>query len=223
MAINPNPQHSPRHVFLCGTTGSGKSSFLRRLRDLDQFRRVILWDPDHDHAAAHYSTQVAFKRAVMQGIASGDRFRVAYSPASATAEEFEFWCAVLWAALDGNVPTAAIVEELADVTGSGKAKAHWGQLSRKSRKYGGVIYSISQRPSEIDKTILNQSAFKWCGVLETDADRRYMSGVLSVTPDDLARTPANVPGEKCHYWLKRPGPEPAQIGDFNPVRGKVTL
>lgn len=222
MAINPNPAYKADHMFLCGTTGSGKSSFLRRLDALDQFQRTLLWDPDRDHSAQHISNPAQFKSAVMRGIAENSRFRIAYVPDKIDKESFEFFCAVYWAALDGRLRTACIVEELADVTGSGKAAGTWGQLSRKSRKYGGVIYSVSQRPAEIDKSILSQSPYKWCGQLETDAERKYLSGLLSVSPDELGQMPANSP-TLCHYYLKKPGPVAAQFGKFNPQRGKISL
>ncbi|WP_444957755.1 hypothetical protein [Microbulbifer sp. ZKSA002] len=223
MAINPNTALPARHMFLCGGTGSGKSSFLRRLGHFSEFQRVLLWDPDRDHQAQHFSSPGQFKNAVMQSIAKRSRDRIAFVPDQINEESFEFFCAVFWAALDGNYLTGGIVEELADVTGSGKARGTWGQLSRKSRKYGGVIHSVSQRPAEIDKSILSMSPYKFCGTLETDAERKYLSGLLSVSPDQLAQTPANEPGKVCNYWLKKPGPEPAQLGKFNPVSGTVSL
>lgn len=222
MAINPNTGLPPRHMFLCGTTGSGKSSFVRKFRGMDEFNRVLLWDPDRDHTAYHITGQVRFRNEVMRAIASGKPFRLAYSPPSCTPKEFEFFCAVLWAALDGNHLTACIIEELADVVGSGKAKGTWGELSRKSRKYGGVIFSITQRPQEIDKSILAQSAYKWCGQLATDRDRRYMGAELSLPPETLAAMPANS-STKCNYYLKFPGPEPAKLGCFNPTGPKINL
>ncbi|WP_299592715.1 type IV secretory system conjugative DNA transfer family protein [uncultured Microbulbifer sp.] len=222
MAINQNPAYQARHMFLCGTTGSGKSSFLRRLDLLEQFKRVLIWDPDRDHQAVHCTSQAQFKSTVMRSIASGKPFRVAYEATNATPEEFEFFCGIVWAALDGKEPTAIIIEELADVTDSGKGRGYWGQLTRKSRKYGGVIFAISQRPQEIDKSILNMAAYRWCGVVETEADRKYMSGVLSVKPEDLAAMPANS-STLCHYYLKKPGPMAAQFGKFNPQRGRISL
>lgn len=223
MAINQNNKHSAEHMFLCGCTGSGKSSFLRRMNLYQQYRRILLWDPDEDHNAVHIRSRSAYKRAVIEGIKSGKKFRLAYVPAKPTPEEFEWWCGILWAALDGNIRTAAIVEELADVTGTAKAQGMWGQLSRKARKYGGVIYSVSQRPAEIDKSILSQSPYKWVGQLETDSERQYLSKLLSVPVHQLAQMPANEPGKRCHYYIKYPGPDPAKPRVFNPVKGRVTI
>ncbi|WP_346840152.1 hypothetical protein [Microbulbifer sp. SAOS-129_SWC] len=223
MAINPDNSHECRHMFLCGCSGSGKSSFLRRLNLARLYQRVIYWDPDEDHKAEHCYTRASFKRAVMRGVASGKKFRVAYTPDKVTQEEFEFWCGVFWAALDGSVLTAGVVEELADVTGTAKAKGTWGQLSRKARKYGGHIYSVSQRPAEIDKSILSQSPIKWCGQLETPAERDYLSRVLGIQAEALQTMPANIPGKKCHFYIKYPGPDPAKPRVFNPVQGAVTI
>ncbi|WP_201341168.1 hypothetical protein [Abyssogena phaseoliformis symbiont] len=51
-----------------------------------------------------------------------------------------------------------VVEELADVSSSGKAPEKWGLLVRRGLKHGMDIYSMSQRIQEVDKTVFGNSS-----------------------------------------------------------------
>lgn len=118
--------------------------------------RVLLWDPDEDHKGAHYTNWRSFVQAVKAGLKSGKGFRLAWA-GDVTEELFEKFCAVCWAVLDGERELHILIEELADVQKAGKA-GHWfGQLCRKSRKYGGVIHWTTQRSQEISKTVFSQT------------------------------------------------------------------
>lgn len=217
MARNPNNAHANAHHLILGTSGSGKTRFLTKHAGIKACKRVILWDPEGDHWALHCKTRGEFARALVAAIESGKKFRIAYEPARVNAEEFDWWCSIVWAALDGRHKTVAIVEEVADVVGASKARDYWGQLSRKGRKYGLQIFAVSQRPQEIDKTIVSMAAYRFSGAIELEIDRRAVASLMNLRPEDLARPGEdNQPGKRLHYWWKEPGPRPPEYRHFNP-------
>lgn len=215
MASKPNNALENRHTLILGTSGSGKTRWITKNADVRNANRVLLWDPEGDHRAVHCRTRRQYVAALRAALVSGKRFRLAYEPDNVTTAEFEWWCSVVWSILDGSKPTVCIVEEIADVTGAGKAGQWWGQLGRKGRKYNLQLFVVSQRPQEVDKTTVGQCAYKWCGILANDLDRRAVAGVLSIRPQDF-ETMRNVPKVRLHYWLKEPGGERAKLLHFSP-------
>ncbi len=213
MATSPNNAHACNHTLILGGSGSGKTRWLSKNADIKNAKRVFLWDPEDDHRAIHCSTLREYRAAVVRGIQINKPFRLAFSGAC-NGETFAGWCAIVWAALNGDVTQAVIVEEIADVTTPGKAADLWGQIVRKSRKYNTRCYVVSQRPQECDKTTVSQCPNKWVGVLNTDADRKAVSGILSVSPDAL-KVMHNT-ASKLHYYFKEAGPHDAKLLHFNP-------
>lgn len=207
MAINPNPALPNRHALAAGCTGSGKSQVVKqKLLPKGYGHRVILWDPDEDYRVApgcRLTERAAFARAVKSAVASGKGFRLAWSGA-VTKETFEFFCKVCWAALDGRYLTYMVVEELADVEpSSGKAAGTWGELLRKSRKYGGILLPVTQRGAEVSKTCWNQMAVKWIGQ-QQGGDIARMAKEADVTESQIRElTP-------LAFWVKGNGAEPAK-------------
>lgn len=207
MAINPNPEHPNRHTLAAGCTGSGKSQAVKqKLLPNGSGHRVILWDPDEDYRiapACRFIQRAAFARAVRHAVASGKGFRLAWSGAVDQAT-FEYFCKVCWAALDGRHLTHIVVEELADVEPSaGKASGTWGELLRKSRKYGGVIIPVTQRGAEVSKTCWNQMAVKWIGQQKGN-DLKRMAVEADVTEAELRTL------EPLEFFVKGAGAEPPQ-------------
>lgn len=217
MARNPNNQHANRHTLILGTSGSGKTRWLTKNREIAECKRVVLWDPEADHWALHCKTRAEFVRALRAALVSGKKFRIAYEPQNVTADEFNWWCGVVWSVLDGGAETVAIVEEIADVVKAGSAPANWGFLTRKGRKYALRIFVVSQRPQQVDKTTVGQCPYKFAGALETDLDRKAVGGILSLSVEQLRNAATlNEPGKSLFYWYKEPGANPAQLKNFDP-------
>lgn len=217
MAINPKNDLSPDHWFICGGTGSGKTSILRVELKNWHFKYNVIWDPEEDHHAHHLHSLVAYKRELRTAIASGQRYRLALT-VEPTPENFEAWCKIVWDQADGNVRTGVYIEEIADVCGAGKAIGHHGQIMRKGRKYNLHTRSVSQRPQECPKTVISMCQYKWCGRLENLADVKVMAGHLGIEQQQLIAMPENIPKRKLHYWIKKPGELSATLGHFNPAR-----
>ncbi len=207
MAINPDTSHPNRHALAAGCTGSGKSQAVKqKLLPRGKGGRVILWDPDEDHRVApscRFTDRAAMARAVRGALASGKGFRLAWSGRVDVAT-FAWFCQLCWAALDGRHLTHIVVEELADVEpSSGKAAGPWGELLRKSRKYGGVILAVTQRGAEVSKTCWNQMAVKWIGQ-QQGGDLPRMAKEADVTESALREL------EPLQFFVKGNGAAPAE-------------
>lgn len=196
-----------RHEIVIGASGSGKSSYIKQHPEVRDAQRLLIWDPDHEYRVTHTARREQLRAACAK--AGFGPLRLAFSPAAPTREDFDFFCSVAFAMGHAAAPLVVIVEELADVTGSGKASDSWGALVRRARKYGVKLICASQRPQEIDKTVFSQCGTHWCGVLRTPRDRVAMAGVLGVTPADLESI------KPLEYFLKD--------GNGKPERRKVTF
>lgn len=186
MAINPNTAWNNQHSLYLAASGGGKSQAIKQNKAIpSRGARVVAWDVDEDHNVKHYFDKTSFARALLGGCRSGRGFRIGYAGVCDIAH-FEWFCKLVFAALDGNVSTHIIIEELADVSPSiGKASQNFGQLLRRGRKYGAIIHAASQRGTEISKTVFTQSAVHWVGVQEgSDIDR--MARLCAVEPSKIA-------------------------------------
>lgn len=204
MATNENTGHHNRHTLYVGCSGAGKSQALLQNKEIPaRGARVLLWDIDNDHAARRYDNRRAFVAAVRAGIASGRGFRIAWSGAD-DPETFEWWCRVVWEALNGNRLTFVIIEELADVSPSaGKATPWFGKLLRRGRKYGAVLHMTTQRGTEISKTCYTQAGRKWIGQQEAN-DVRRMAQLAAVPESEVAAL------ESLQFLVKPQGAAPAE-------------
>lgn len=90
------------------------------------------------------------------------------------ADEFDFWCRVMWA----RGSAFLVAEELASVTTPGKASGAWHLICTQGRGYGLRVAGITQRPAEIDKTIIGNASVFRCHRLSRADDRRYMAREL---------------------------------------------
>lgn len=182
MAINPNTAWSNQHNLYLAASGGGKSQAIKQNKAIPaRGARVVAWDVDEDHNVKHYFDRSSFAKALLAGCRSGRGFRIGYAGED-DLKAFEWWCKLVFAALDGRIATHIIIEELADVSPSaGKASPAFGQLLRRGRKYGAIVHAASQRGTEISKTVFTQSARHWVGIQEgTDVER--MARLCAVEP-----------------------------------------
>lgn len=171
----------PRIVLVCGGSGTGKSSVVKR--DTAKAKRFIAFDPDGEYISATVRG-VTGKARLLELLKQHRKtpLRVAYVPSPPPPDwkksaqawlsgEFDFWarCAFAW----GNC--VAVAEELADVTTPGKAPMGWGWVVRKGRKRRMEVYAITQRPAESDKTTVGNATLTYCFKLKRARDRQYMA------------------------------------------------
>lgn len=170
--VNPNTSHPNRHTLFLGGTGTGKSQALRQCPEIPaKGARVILWDNNGDHAGLHTENKKQFIRLLKTGISqhasTGKGFRVAY--AGYDHDDFEWFCNVVWAVLDGDHLTYVIGEELSQVCKHpGKASPNAARLLNQGRKFGLVFHGVSQKPQEISKTFFDQCDRKYIGCFRGD-------------------------------------------------------
>ncbi|MEN0037467.1 MAG: hypothetical protein AAGC78_10370 [Cellvibrio sp.] len=165
MAINQNTKWPNRNTLYLGRSGSGKSQACKQNPEIPRSgARVLLWDLSHDHKAHHIDSKTTYANQVKEAIKSGKPFRLAFSGGDGSIEDFEWWCSVVWVALDGNCETFVVVEELSAVCSSiGKASPNAAKLLNQGRKFGMRFHGITQKPQEISKTFYDQTEIFWIG------------------------------------------------------------
>lgn len=195
MASNPDTSLDNRHRLVLGATGAGKSQLIRELIPAKGVR-LVGWDTDDDHDGHHYASRAAYAKALAAALRSGRPFRLLWNGPN-DQKTWEWWCGLVFAALDGRYPTEILIEELADVSpSSGKATPAFGELIRRARKYNGRLTMATQRGTEVSKTVYTQAAEFWIGRQEaTDLPR--VSRLAAVTEQRLGEI-ANL-----HYIRKR--------------------
>jgi len=170
-----------RIVYVCGSSGSGKSAYVKA--QLRHHPRVLIWDVDAEYAPLPGVVGVSSPADLVGRVRrlSGPG-RLAYVPDR--LDRFDWFCRLAFA-WGQFAACAVIAEETADVTSPGKAPAGWGTLIRRGRKYGIVTYAVTQRPSESDKTALGNAAVVRVGRLARAPDRAYMARELDIPQSRL--------------------------------------
>ncbi|GAC1677123.1 MAG: hypothetical protein NVS9B2_27980 [Steroidobacteraceae bacterium] len=173
-----SPNNSlPAHVeVICGAMGSGKSQGVKNA--IKRERDVFVFDVKNEYGTLP-GFKVAHSRAeLVEAAKRGGRWAFPSKP-----EDFDFWCRVVWA----RGSCMVIAEELASVTQPGKACGAWHLICTQGRGFGLRIVGITQRPAEIDKTIIGNASLFRCHRLSRANDRKYMAAELDCEVEHVAR------------------------------------
>jgi hypothetical protein len=181
------------HTVVVGRSGSRKTTWVKR--QVKNARRLIVWDPHEDYPVTRYDRLAPF----IQALRTTGPLQVGLT-VDATPEAFERWCRAVRLVLSADRPTTVVAEEIAEVTSPSKASPEWGKLARGSRKFGGILYAITQRPQESDKTIYTQADYLWVGRI-AQKDRKYLADELELPQARLAEL------KKGEYFYKGPDRE----------------
>ena len=159
-----------RITYVVGYTGSGKTTLLRDL--LRTSRRLLVWDGKGEWGEAWGCKVITSPRALVPLIAPGALpARVSYRvPVSRDA--FEQFARLAWLYVQAHGGDL-LIEELADVTTQAKAPTSWGEICRKSRSFGSNIYTVTQRPQEVDKTCQGNASRYVVGMMPDVVDATY--------------------------------------------------
>jgi DNA helicase HerA-like ATPase len=168
------------HVYICGNSGTGKSSHVKLVIKLH--KRVVVFDPDDEYGEIKGFKRVDTAAGLVALLKSHAKKPLKVAFVAEGIKAFEFWanCVFLWA------NCLAVAEEIADVTTPSKAPPAWGRLIRRGRKYGIKICAVTQRPAEADKTILCNAAIIRTCALGRNADREAIGREINAKVSDLS-------------------------------------
>lgn len=201
MAVNEDTSLPNRHIFVAAKTGGGKSQAMRNVIVPTSGARVIFWDPDKDHNCTHYTRRADFLRALAKADKAKRPFRLGWA-GSSDKSDFSWWCDAVWRVLDGNYDTWIVTEELADLDMQNRALPEYNTLSKRSRKYGGILVGNTQRIQEVPKTFVTQAAEVWIGLHEHQ-DAVYIERMTGLKRADIeSLEPLNFYKKSGGDWQK---------------------
>ncbi len=168
-------------VLVTGQSRSGKTYWTAQ--QVKRERRLLVWDSMAEFAADYHCKPITdlehFRRIALHAPLGRYSFAV-----PVTAKSFDVFCRFTWIWLRTlnrrGLSAAVVVEELADVTPPGKAPEAWGEIVRKSLRFGTRIYALTQSMAESDKTVVRNATVLHCHSLARDTDRRDMARELDV-------------------------------------------
>lgn len=177
-----------------GINRSGKGLLVRRA--IEKEKRVLVWDTNGE-----LSEQFGYER--VTGLANlydrlyDDETDGCISYQSASAKDFQEFSrmAMTWGK---QKPGKFVIEELANVTSSAKAKEYWHALVSQSLKYGNDLYAIAQRPQEVDNTILGNAKLWHIAQVSNNTDAEYIKKKTDI-PLEL------IPREELQWLQYRTG------------------
>ncbi|KHT41688.1 hypothetical protein [Vibrio sinaloensis] len=237
--VNSNPSHDAEHVIYVAGTGGGKTSAVKHLGLVPKASQAVFFDPYRNYAGTKFQGQMchgtesraAFVKSLLVARRSGQSFKLAYIPkGGATADELEFFSAVVWAMGNGHAPKLhTVIEELAScVETSGKLKGKAGELLRGGRQYGLVIHTVFQRGQEVPKTVTEQSSTWWIGAVNSMSDAKWLADKKGLEIGEIASlVSAKVNKQKINkpiaeYMLVRDGIGNVEKRAFNCQTGAKT-
>lgn len=165
-----------------GSSGTGKTAWVRQQLAKLKPARLMLWDPLGDY--------VQFGQAVdtlqqLVRLVDAPSFAVRFVPAlgdpKRLAAEFAGFCRVAWAAERCTV----VVEELSRVTTPSQAPPAWSQITTAGRHRGLHVIGVSQFPAQVDKAFVGNATLIHSGHLANIRHRQAVAVEIDASPDDL--------------------------------------
>ncbi len=168
-------------VLVTGQSRSGKSRWTAQ--EVKSELHLLVWDSMGEWNAVYRCRNILGPLHFHRIATSSPKGRYSFA-VPVTAKNFDLFCRFAWIwlrVLNGRKLSGAIVvEELADVTPPGKAPDAWGEIIRKSLRFGTRIFAVTQSTAESDKTSVRNATVLHCHALARDTDRRDMARELDV-------------------------------------------
>jgi hypothetical protein len=163
-----------------GASGSGKSWGVKEA--IKKASRLCVFDPDDEYGEIAGMVTVTKARQLLDYLKRHPKGALKMRWVVGGAGAFNLWSLACfeW----GNCTVVA--EELSGVTSPSKAPAGWHKLVSRGRKRGIVIYAVTQRPAECDKTVIGNCTTLRAGRLSRDKDRKYLADEMSLDKLKLA-------------------------------------
>lgn len=192
--------HAARVVAIMGSTGSGKTSYLRQVLAKRKRRRTVIWSPkeDIDNYADMYGGQVVTTAgealAALKAAGRGP-IHVVFKPRLVRAvDEAQFDAVCKMAMLARDV--TFIVDELHTVTRPSWAPDGWRKLVMMGRGYGAEVFGLSQRPASVDKDFFGNLSTIHARRLAYAEDAKVVARALAVQPQEVMALTG-------YQWLER--------------------
>lgn len=193
--------HGAKVTAIMGSTGCGKSFYLRSVLAKRKRRRTLIWSPKEaiDNYAGLYPgsvvvTTAAETLALLKAAGKGE-FHIVFKPRlNRTADAAQFGAVCKMAMLARDV--TFIAEELHTVTKPSWAPDGWSELIMMGRGYGAEVFGLSQRPASVDKDFFGNVSLIHCGRMAYDDDAKAVASALGVKP-------AEVLALTGHQWIER--------------------
>jgi energy-coupling factor transporter ATP-binding protein EcfA2 len=174
-------------ILIMGQRGCGKSHLARNLQKM--YPRKIILDTLADYSEGEIVHSFSeFADALTRHHSSGDDFTLIYKfhpESEASVEEFDEIMRLSY--YFGNVQV--VIEEVHNFS-SPHVLPHWLKQCLLTGRHQNVSLMITtQRPGELNKTILSQCAHIFCGKLVEGNDLRYISAFLGTDAKRLVSLP----------------------------------
>lgn len=216
---NENNALSAAHVLYTAATGGGKTLAVRKLGRINASDQVAFWDPHGDYFGTfkgrkvrHYYDFRSFLRAISAARRTKQGFKIALK-VEETRENFLKFIKMCWGFGDGRHPKLfhIVCEENPQVTETvSKDSSIFGKMLQVGRKFGFVVHVVGQRTTEMSKTVVSATPFKFVGMQPNLADARRMADELDLHVDRIKEL------KPLEYYFKSPG-----IG--NVKKGKLSI
>ncbi|CAK1956240.1 hypothetical protein Q8W42_17870 [Vibrio splendidus] len=233
--VNKNNAHNAEHVCYMGTTGSCKTTAIRRLNFIERQSQVVMFDPYSEHLEAPlkggrvqacYSFDEFYHKAWFARKKKA-AFRLALVEQDRTRENLEQFANMVWSLGNGHHPKKlhCVIEELAKFTHSpSKLDGIAGELWTGGRGFGLVMHATFQRGQEVPKTVLDESKYVYVGAVSSRRNAKYISEYFDIPIDAILSLQSCVDREHlgrkkfADYILKSPGLGKWQQGKIYPNR-----
>lgn len=194
--IRSDTSRKAKIIYVTGSSGSGKSSFIKQ--EIKTAPRLIVFDPDDEYGDIAGIKAVTSGKQLAELIQQHKTSPLKVRLVLGGQKAFELCSALAFAWTN----CVYVAEEIADVTRVGKAPIMWGQVLRRGRKRAVEIYAVTQRPSEADKTALTQATIVRTGLLGREADRKALAGDMDI-PTELIKRLTPLDFIECHRNSKQ--------------------
>lgn len=181
--------NAARVIAIMGSTGSGKTSYLRQVLAKRKRRRTIVWSPkeDIDGYASLFGgavvTTAGEALALLKAAGKGP-VHIVFKPRLVRAvDEAQFDAVCKMAMLARNI--TFIVDELHTVTRPSWAPDGWRKLVMMGRGYGTEVFGLSQRPASVDKDFFGNLSTMHARRMAYAEDAKVVARALSVKPEEV--------------------------------------
>ena len=206
-----------KHALYSATTGGGKTTAIKKSKELCQAKRIALYDPYNAYDKLGRKTIVKthslreFAATLARAMNNSKPFAIGLCGVYGK-KELVIFAEIVWAVADGTKELNVVVEELAASVTPRAIDGRVGELWRGGRQFGLVMHTLFQRPQDVPKVITNLTRYKWIGKVDNSSEAEWWSKQIDVPVEDIMAL------KSWHYYFKESGKPPIK-GKLPGARG----